>query len=120
MHCGTMLKIAKENSYYRVELFQVDRLNTLFSHLVKLQLMELVEKPGTTVIFNLKDIRFIDTNGFGILVEVAVRAREAGSHFKLGNINDEVRELLVLMELENSFEYASCEPGGMKILQELD
>ena len=115
-----MLKIAKEDRYYRVELFQVDRLNTLFSDLVKEQLLELVEKPGTTVIFNLKNIRFIDTNGFGILLEVAVRAREAGSQFKLSNMNDEVRELLVLMELEDRFEFASCEPRGAKILQELD
>ena len=120
MHCGTMLKIAKEDSYYRVELFQVNRLNTLFSNLVKEQLMELVEKPGTTVIFNLKDIRFIDTNGFSILLEVAVRAREAGSRFKLCNVNDEVRELLVLMELENSFEFANCEYSREKILQVLD
>jgi len=115
-----MLKIAKEEQNYRVELFQVNRLNTLFSGLVKEQLLELVEEPGTTVLFNLKDIRFIDTNGFGILLEVAGRAREAGSRFILCNVNDEVRELLVLMELENSFEFASCENSREKILQVLD
>ena len=41
-----MLKIAKEGKQYRVELFQVNRLNTLFSDLVKEQLRELIEEPG--------------------------------------------------------------------------
>ena len=115
-----MLKIAKEEGHYRVELFQVNRLNTLFSDLVREQLMELVEEPGTTVIFNLKDIHFIDSTGFDILLEVAGRARETGSRFKLCNVNEDIRELLILTELEDSFEFASCEHSREKILQVLD
>jgi anti-anti-sigma factor len=115
-----MLKIAKEEHGYRVELFQVNRLNTLFSDLVREQLLELVEEPGTSVIFNLKDIQFIDSTGFNVLLEVADRAREAGSLFKLCNVNEEVRELLTLMELEDCFEYANCVFTREKILQVLD
>ena len=47
-----MLKIAKEGSQCRVELFQVNRLNTLFSALVKEQLKEqghLTESLATLV-----------------------------------------------------------------------
>jgi anti-anti-sigma factor len=115
-----MLKIAKEEDHYRVELFQVNRLNTLFSDLVRKQLLELVEEPGTSVLFNLKDIRFIDSRGFEVLLEVSRRAREKGSRLKLCNVNEEVRELLVLTELEDSFEFASCEHEREKILQVLD
>ena len=120
LHRRPMLKIAKEEDLYRVELFQVNRLNTLFSDLVREQLMELVEKPGISVIFNLKDIQFIDSTGFDVLLEVADRAREAGSRFKLCNVNEEIRELLNLLELEDSFEYAYCEYSTEKILQVLD
>ena len=63
-----MLKISREGSECRVELFQVNRLNTLFSELVKEQLQELVEEPGISVIFNLEGIRFIDTSGFDVLI----------------------------------------------------
>lgn len=115
-----MLKIAKEEQFYRVELFQVNRLNTLFSDLVKQQLLELVDEPGTTVIFNLKGVRFIDSSGFLVLQEVANRATTAGSRFKLGNVTDEVRELLVLLELEGSFDLVSCENTPEKILMVLD
>lgn len=115
-----MLKIAKEENQYWVELFQVNKLNTLFSGLVKQQLMELVGEPGVSVLFNLDDIHFIDTSGFDVLIEVADRARETGSQFQLCNVNDEVRELLILMELEHRFEFASCEHSREKILQVLD
>ena len=115
-----MLKIAKENNHYRVELFQVNKLNTLFSGLVKQQLMELVEESGASVVFNLDDIHFIDSSGFDVLLEVSNRARDFGSQFRLCNVTDDVRELLVLMELENSFEFASCIQTREKILLVLD
>ena len=115
-----MLKIAKEENQYRVELFQVNRLNTLFSELVKQQLMELVEEPGVSVLFNLEGIRFIDSSGFDILLEVSERARELGSRFSLCNITDDVRELITLTELEDSFDCISCENTREKILMVLD
>lgn len=115
-----MLKIAKEQKQYRVELFQVNKLNTLFSELVKQQLIELVEESGTTVIFNLEGIRFIDSSGFDVLLEVSDRAREAGSYFKLCNITDDVRELIILTELQHRFDFVSCAITREKILMALD
>ena len=115
-----MLKIAREEDQYRVELFQVNRLNTLFSELVKKQLIDLVEQPGSSVLFNLQDIRFIDSAGFDVLREVAHRARESGSRFKLCNVSDDVRELLVLTQLEECFELVSCNQTREKILMVLD
>ena len=115
-----MLKIAKVEKQYRVELFQVNKLNTLFSELVRQQLIELVEEPGVSVIFNLEGIRFIDSAGFGVLMEVSALAREKGSELLLCNITDEVRELVNLMELENRFTFATCENSREKILVALD
>ena len=115
-----MLKIAKEENQYRVELFQVNRLNTLFSDLVKQQLFELVEEPGVSVVFNLEDIRFIDSSGFDVLLEVSDRARMHGSQFSLCNISDDVRELLNMMELEDRFDCLTCANTQEKILAVLD
>jgi anti-anti-sigma factor len=115
-----MLKIAKEGSQYRVELFQVNRLNTLFSDLVKEQLRELIEEPGADVIFNLEGIRFIDTSGFEVLMEITDRARQVGSQFKLCNVSDDVKELVILLELEGKFSFVSCQNTQEKILLVLD
>jgi len=115
-----MLKIAKEGNQCRVELFQVNRLNTLFSDLVKDQLRELIEEAGVEVIFNLEGIRFIDSSGFEVLTEITDRAREHGSQFKLCNVTDEVRELIIVLELEDRFTICTCEHTEEKIRLALD
>jgi anti-anti-sigma factor len=115
-----MLKIAKEGQQYRVELFQVNKLNTLFSDLVRSQLMELIEEPGVEVLFNLKGIRFIDTAGFEMLMEVHDRALKSGSRLKLCNVSDDVRELILLQELEGRFSFCALENQTEKILLVLD
>lgn len=115
-----MLKIAREDMQYRVELFQVNKLNTLFSELVKNQLRKLVEEPGVSVVFDLDNIRFIDSSGFDVLKEITARARRFGSTFSLCNITAEVKELIVLLELEDSFDVCTCPKAGEKILMVLD
>ncbi|MCK5134756.1 MAG: STAS domain-containing protein [Bacteroidales bacterium] len=115
-----MLKIAKEGSHYRVELFQVNRLNTLFSGIVQQQLRELVEESGVSVDFNLESVSFIDTSGFEVLMDIADRAKRHGSQFKLCNVSDDVRELIILLELEDRFTICICENIEEKILQVLD
>ena len=115
-----MLKVVKEDRRYRVELFQVNRLNTLFSDLVREQLLELVEEPGVSVLFNLEGIRFIDTSGFQVLLAVHEHARHHGSTFKLCNLSEDVQELMVLLELEDRLEVGTCVQTGEKILQLLD
>lgn len=115
-----MLKIAKEGSEYRVELFQVNRLNTLFSELVKEQLKELVEEPGISVIFDLGGIRFIDSSGFEVLLTITEHARHYGSKFKLCNLTDDVKELMHLLELEDQLAMCTCVHTEEKILQLLD
>lgn len=115
-----MLKIAKQGNQYRVELFQVDRLNTLFSELVKEQLRELIKEPCADVIFNLEGIRFIDTSGFEVLMEITEGAKLAGSQFKLCNVSDDVKELVILLELEGKFSFVNCENTREKILMVLD
>jgi len=103
-----MLKIRKEGSEYRVELFRVNRFNTLFSELVKDQLKELVEETGMRVVFDLEGISFIDTSGFEVLKDITEHARIHGSEFELCNVTDDVKELMALLELENTLVFCKC------------
>ncbi len=114
-----MLKITKDIKQVRVELFQMEKLNTLFSGHVRDQLLDLVVQPGLTVVFSLEGVNFIDTSGFEVLLEVNREATRHGSMFKLCNVTDEVRELILLMELEGSFTFCSCDNAEEKLLLEL-
>ena len=103
-----------------MELFHVNRLNTLFSGLVKQQLQELVEESGTSVVFDLEGIRFIDTAGFEVLQDITEWASQHGNEFKLCNVTDDVKELIILLELEGNLAFCTCESVEEKILLVLD
>ncbi|MCF8225695.1 MAG: STAS domain-containing protein [Bacteroidales bacterium] len=115
-----MLKIAKEENKFIVSLFQVNKLNTLFSELISEQLNNLVSVSGRTVIFNLEGIRFIDTKGFQTLQKAKEIAQAKGSVFQLCNIGDEVHELFELTDSKEKFDIIPPLEVREKIIMELD
>ncbi|MDA3821189.1 MAG: STAS domain-containing protein, partial [Bacteroidales bacterium] len=113
-------KVAKEDDRYLVSLFQVNKLNTLFSELISQQLNNLVNVPGRHVIFNLEGIRFIDSAGFGVLMKASEISSAVGSSFQLCNISAEVQELIDLTELNGSLSILPKLEVKEKIIMELD
>lgn len=115
-----MLKVAKEDGRYLVSLFQVNKLNTLFSELINQQLSTLVSEPGREVIFNLKGVRFIDSAGFATLLCATEIAKAKKAEFKICNVSDEVMELIELTELQDILPICEYAPVKEKIVMELD
>ncbi len=115
-----MLKIAKEDGRYLVSLFQVNKLNTLFSELIFQQLSDLVSEPGRKVIFNLQGVRFIDSSGFATLIRTTEIARAKSAEFKICNVSDEVMELIELTQLKDKLPICECLEVREKIIMELD
>lgn len=115
-----MLKVAKEEGRYLVSLFQVNKLNTLFSELISQQLSDLVNEPGRVVIFNLEGVRFIDSAGFATLLRASEIAKARSAVFKICNVSVEVLELIELTELKDTLPICECAAVKEKILMELD
>lgn len=115
-----MLKIAKEEEKYIVSLFNVNKINILFSELIQEQLSDLVSVPGRHIIFNLSGIRFIDSSGFSTLQLAAETSQARGSRFQLCNVGDEVKELLSETDVYNEFEILSSFEVQEKLELELD
>lgn len=115
-----MLKVAKEDGKYLVSLFQVNKLNTLFTDLIKARLSELVSEPGRTVIFNMYGVRFIDSAGFQALVEITRQAEARDTELKLSNVGEELQELMDVAELGNLLRIGEPVRKHEKILMELD
>jgi anti-anti-sigma factor len=115
-----MIKVAKEEDRYLVSLFQVNKLNTLFSELISQQLNTLVSFPGRHVIFNLKGVRFIDSAGFSTLLKANEISKANGSKFQICNISAEVQELIDLTGLNESLDIVPTLEVKEKIVMELD
>jgi len=87
-----------------VWLKETDRLNAPIAEPVKEGLLKLFNKPGNRVIFDLRDIKFIDSSGFGIFLSAMKAANNSVGHFKICNVTPEVMELFKLLQLHHVFE----------------
>ncbi|MEZ5070153.1 MAG: STAS domain-containing protein [Bacteroidales bacterium] len=110
------LNITADGNHYKVGFLPDETKNEAFSGPVREQLLELVGDRDARVILDLDALTYIDTAGFGVLREISARARHAGSQFKLCNIRDEVREMILLMELEGEFTFCHCEREEERVL----
>ena len=99
-----MLQIKQKKQTFHVSLRQISRINTLIADSIWDELTEIVSVPGRTVIFSLLGVRFIDSNGFEVILNIVKRSREAGSTFKISDVSEEVYELIKLMKLNVVFE----------------
>lgn len=99
-----MLKVENISGVTVVKFNNVDRFNALITEPVKEQLKDLFSKPGTKLILNLENIRFIDSSGFGVFLSVMKSAANNSGQFKICCIGNEVMELFKLLQLHNVFE----------------
>jgi anti-anti-sigma factor len=99
-----MLKTKRINDILVVSLKDSQRLNAMIAEPVKDVLLELYNKPNTRLVFDLKDISFIDSSGFGVFLSAMKAANNNYGQFKICNVNSEVMELFKLLQLHHVFE----------------
>jgi anti-sigma B factor antagonist len=80
------------------------KLNILNVDKVKTKLNDLVDQGYQTLIFDLKDISFIDSSGLGTLITIYNHAHNRECRFLLCNISNEVIHLLKLTRLNQILE----------------
>jgi len=94
-----------------VRLKNSQRLNALIAEPVKEQLLEYFNKPKTRLVFDLQDVSFIDSSGFGVFLSALKAANNNYGQFKICNVNSEVMELFKLLQLHHVFEiYNELDP----------
>ena len=99
-----MLTTRNQDDVIVVGLNDTNRFNSLISEAVKEQLLELFNKPNTSIAFDLEGISFIDSSGFGVLLSALKAASNNYGQFKICNVSSEVMELFKLLQLHHVFE----------------
>jgi anti-anti-sigma factor len=99
-----MLATKKINDILVVSLKDSKRLTAMIAEPVKDTLLEFYNKPNTRLIFNLQDITFIDSSGFGVFLSAMKAANNHYGQFKICNVNSDVMELFKLLQLHHVFE----------------
>jgi anti-sigma B factor antagonist len=72
-------------------------------------LKEQLEAGNKKVLFNLSDLKFINSTGLGMLMTAIARTRNAGGVMYLCNVPDIMTKILKMMKIDNTFPIAATE-----------
>ncbi|NPA37237.1 MAG: STAS domain-containing protein [Chlorobi bacterium] len=105
-----MLELIEEQKGKITGILQdTNRLTAANAPGIKDNLTETLKKKGVQLTLNLKNIKFIDSTGIGVLISALKTAKQTGSNFKLCAVQDEVMSLLKLMKLDQIFDINQSE-----------
>lgn len=99
-----MIEAKEINGILVAKFSSQDRFNALISEPVKETLLGYFNKPNVKLIMDLDGIRFIDSSGFSVFLNVMKKANNNYGEFKICNIDSEVKELFKVLQLHNVFE----------------
>lgn len=86
-----------------IALFPADTINALNAEEMKMEISQIIEGGSSGIIINLKDIKYIDSSGFGLLLSLTRTAREHFCKIKFCNITPEVMKVLTMLHLHTVF-----------------
>ena len=87
-----------------VSLMHSDRLNVLNSEQVESELLQLLHNEEKTILFDISNVKFIDSSGFHALISVHIDAKLKDVTFIIINSNKEIQDLFKLVDLDNIFD----------------
>ena len=109
--------------------YQYDKLNDISLFTLKGDLIEkgqalqmlyevdrFIEKRDTKFILNLSDLRYMNSTGLNILINVLTKSRKAGGDVAIFGLTSKVNELLSITKLNTIFNIADSLEGAVKKL----
>lgn len=99
-----MLTVDLVENKYLVSFYNVSKLNVLNSKEIESQLLQLVCKKDSNLILNFSGIKFIDSSGFEVLMNIYKESRINDSAVNFINLSDDLKELVKLVELDQVFQ----------------
>jgi len=105
-----MLELLEEQKGKITGIIQdTNRFTATLAPEVKVDLTEALKQNGVQLTLNLKNIKFIDSTGIGVLISALKTARQNNSSFVLCAVQKDVMSLLTLMKLDQIFDFDSSD-----------
>jgi anti-anti-sigma factor len=94
------LRVEQADSGVVVHVIGCDTLNEQSAPVVKEQLIALVKEKGAVpMLLDLGSVRFLTSDGLGMLVAIHTKVRNSGGKLTLCGINDTIQELFEVTQL---------------------
>ena len=99
-----MLTVDKIENKYLVSFYDVSKFNILNSKEIESKLLPLVSQKDSNLILNFSGIRFIDSSGFEVLMNIFKTSKNNNSDLNLINLSEDLMELMELVEMDQVFQ----------------
>jgi len=109
-----MIKVQKSNDVEILSFDGINKLNVLVAQQAKEEILKIANKEGAKLILDLKEIHYIDSTGFGVLLSLLRTTKNNHGKLRLTGVSPEVMELVKLLQLQNVFEIHSDPDSALK------
>ena len=92
-------KLTEQKGCIIAEFIDLKRFTLAVTEEVKSELKPILSQEGNKMIFDFKNIEFIDSSGIGFIISLVKTAKSNHSEIKLCNISSEVMDVLELLHL---------------------
>ncbi len=80
------------------------------------EIEERVSKNENKILLNLADLKYLNSSGLNIIINILTKARKAGGDVAICNVNKKITELLIITKLNGVFNVCNSVEEGVAIL----
>ena len=77
---------------------------------------ELLEVGKNKLIIDLSDLKYMNSSGLNVLIQLLTKTRTSGGESVICNVNKKVNDLLVITKLNTLFKVADSKDDAVKLL----
>jgi len=109
-------KITTDNTIHFLELEGelIDKNQAI--ELIK-NIEELIEGANCKVIMNLSELKYMNSSGLNVLIQLLTKTRIKGGDSVIYNVNKKINELLIITKLNSLFKIASTKEEAIELLK---
>ena len=77
---------------------------------------ELVESDKNKLIIDIKDLKYMNSSGLNVLIQLLTKTRNNGGESVIYNVNKKITELLIITKLNTLFKIAETKEEAIALL----
>jgi anti-sigma B factor antagonist len=77
---------------------------------------ELVEAGNNKLIIDIKDLKYMNSSGLNVLIQLLTKTRNNGGESVIFNVNKKITELLIITKLNTLFKIAETKEEAIALL----
>jgi anti-sigma B factor antagonist len=78
---------------------------------------EAIAKNETKILLNLATLKYLNSSGLNVIINILTRARKAGGDVAICNVNKKINELLIITKLNGVFNVCDSVEEAMVVLR---